>query len=60
MPLRQQKYKKHILEFLQKHAYANKKAKNMRPAAINKDKIISIHLIILSITRTASASDSPS
>ena len=26
----------------------------MRPAAINRDKIISIHLIILSITRTAS------
>jgi hypothetical protein len=26
MPLRQQKYKKHILGFSQKHAYANKKA----------------------------------
>ena len=39
MPLRQQKYKKHILGCFTKTRFANKKAKNMRPAAINTDKI---------------------
>ena len=44
MPLQQQKYKKHIPGFSQKHAYAHKKDKNMRPAAINEDKFYIIEL----------------
>jgi hypothetical protein len=40
MPLRQQKYKKHIHGCLQKHAYANKKALRFKNVITSKNTFV--------------------